>query len=437
MRKNIGIIFAMILVLYPRVSKADLDLASIVQDTLSTVQENVNKIVKQYTGLEINLQELAKNRDALKGLKDQALQLAKDQAAAFVCNIKVSDLNLKGVKDKIKGNQSTAELKAAVHEEYVKKGKVLDDIKQAEEQVEKNNQLMAENIAATFARSLVNRKKIMEEAKTLENEESNALSDLPSIIERYKTINARANSRWRTILEASVSFEQQLAQDDIMQMKLLDEETALETLKQAQEQAEATRRASEKRRAEKQKKSISLGEIYGAGSKSLDALSRGDYAGAFGAAVSGYTSYYGHDCPEGDKECISTAEKLNRISTGAYATQNAYKDAELGDYKGALSDLAYGARRAGTEGMQQYGTAVDALLRGDYVTAASYGLASSNYYGNGQCIKGNNVVACDDGIYDLFNGKVVVCKDRKCVEQDAPKDDNNKGSDKETEDKEQ
>ena len=56
MNKKLGILLSAVFFLLPCAVKADIDFASIIQDKLSTVEEEVNKVLKQYTNIQVHIQ---------------------------------------------------------------------------------------------------------------------------------------------------------------------------------------------------------------------------------------------------------------------------------------------------------------------------------------------------------------------------------------------
>lgn len=197
--------------LFPYTARADLDLASIVQGILSTVQEEANALFKEYTNFQMSLQELTSNRDMVDLLKKEVMAQVNQRGGVMGL---LDTVSMPGISDKIKGPIATPELGKEVDALYSVKttSKTQDDVAKVTDFEAKMNDLRIENAAIIYARSLVLRKKIMAEEETINKEEKAELTDLPQVIEAYKTVSARANGRWRSILAAAAGLEAQLIQ---------------------------------------------------------------------------------------------------------------------------------------------------------------------------------------------------------------------------------
>ena len=69
MKLKIAIVCSAVIALAPYAAKADLDPMSLIQDKLRNGFEEANKVFKEYTGQELDLQQLVNNRDRLSELK--------------------------------------------------------------------------------------------------------------------------------------------------------------------------------------------------------------------------------------------------------------------------------------------------------------------------------------------------------------------------------
>ncbi len=230
MIKVINITLVLVAILLPREVWADLDFTSNIQEILSTAQEAENKVQSQLEAVQKQLQSASLNREnlnKLKNLRNTAKNIGntvKSQVKQTIDGvltetrdklINSQDFTIGGIISKLSNGGVTAELQEAVDENYTIKSGLNDDVAAMAAFKKQQNDLMVENTALKYGRALVLRKAIMDEDETLRQEEEDELTDLPTIIDAYKTVSTRASGRWNTILGFIASTETQNAQSII------------------------------------------------------------------------------------------------------------------------------------------------------------------------------------------------------------------------------
>lgn len=227
------------LVLFPTDSKADLDLLSIVQDRLGDAMSQVDSMVKQYTGIQFNLQEISLNRDVISqlnsnlkdGLKSRFMEfygdvknMAEAEAAMFLKS-SLSNVTLPGIGSTVDlGAYVSPKTKVAVGQKYLKKQHKNDDVRYNVQQDLRINNLMIDNVSTLFANSLVRRKQIIDEDPCSCVDETSAncqgkkeqceeqekefseMSDVNTVKRKYYEVSLNAYHRWLKIQEVQTSY---------------------------------------------------------------------------------------------------------------------------------------------------------------------------------------------------------------------------------------
>lgn len=183
------IVITAVLSLIPAVSKADLDILSIVQQNIGLANDKVRDVIKAYTGMEINLQELSTNRNIVNQMKNKVRNELTARAREFTGNItsgmggdigadlnKLKDnpmmffnsslrsISLPGLGEYINlGTRVNPFLRKEEAKIYLKKLHTNNDIMYTVEKDVDNNNLIIDNLASLFANSLVRRRQIIDE----------------------------------------------------------------------------------------------------------------------------------------------------------------------------------------------------------------------------------------------------------------------------------
>ena len=84
MTKKIATLLATMLILFPKISRADLDVLSIVQDNFKVFEEKASTVLEQYKGYQVKLQELSLNRDIVSNLRDNVEQEIRQETQNIV-----------------------------------------------------------------------------------------------------------------------------------------------------------------------------------------------------------------------------------------------------------------------------------------------------------------------------------------------------------------
>lgn len=350
MKKRIATILVALLVLFPKTSWADLDVLSIVQDNLKVFQEKANTIIQGYIGIQVNLQEIAMNRDILgslrdtvkeqlqdkwNGLKADIQDAAIDSAKEFV-NSQLSSVVLPGLNTSISfGPYTSPVLKQKVAKSYVKRTNQKSDVVVTAKQDDRNNREMVENLATIYSNALVRRKQLIDrkpigcDNTVEENEEDATSSDVNTLQYTYGLTSRRANCRWLEIMRYETAYRKMLSEIALTQGRIEDiseivgkEEQEIDTdgLQDIEAEVIGSRDSVDV---------LALREQWNRG---LDAAKNGDYAGALNAAASAY----GTGAVAGNQNIVDIVEK------GASGAGKAYNSAVDGDW-GGMVDAAGGA----------------------------------------------------------------------------------------------
>ena len=351
MKKIIMAIFAGILVLFPRTSKADIDVLSSIQDSIASGMEKVNKVVKDYTGFQFQLQELSVNRDMLGQLKQQTIGALQARAASLksslqgkiseFINTKMDSFSLPGIKEQINmGDYAPPALKTAIAAKYVKKAHTSNDLAVTAELDLRNNNLRIENAATLYANAIVNRRQLTAKLKEdvtgaanqnllNPNDDKGSQDQLPKLTERYSKISRDANHRWVNILSSMSRYHGLLSESSITQKPVdnLTDVIGSEPVDDGSGPADPFSMAGSNSRG------ISIGDVV----STFNKVKSGDYTGALGNVVGGYANLGGN---------AGTINTLNAVVAGASAATNVYNGISTGNWGGALAAAGGGVGSA-------------------------------------------------------------------------------------------
>lgn len=427
MKKKIATLLVVLLVLFPKTSRADLDVLSIFEDVLKTFQEKMNTVVHTYLGYQINLQELALNGDIVEQLKSKVkgeldtranavLGDLKNQAnSSFMefLNTRLNNVSLPGITSGINlGSYVSPQLKQQVGLTYFKRQNVQNDVQVTVAADLKNNNLLVDNLGVIFANGLVNRKKLMTETANIkeEDEKEEANPDVNTVKWRYGEILRRANHRWLEIMGFEAAYRKALSEmqmtggrmDDISEIIGEDEKKAMENMAANATQTGNPLNATNPLGAMNPMDFGSMISNFG------ENIKNGNYAEAFGSAAGLYTN------APGSREGISNT--LGAVTTGLGAAQNAYNNASSGNTGGALSALTGGVGSlTGNETIGGaaggVGSAVNSALQGDWGNAVAGGASTAGGAVGGNA--GNDIGA----LGSIAGGGLDVAKQGGNVEQ--------------------
>lgn len=352
MSKKLKMMLTAMVFLFPCAAKADIDFASIIQDKLSTVEEEVNKVLKQYTNIQVHIQEFRNNRDILGTLKGYAMQEIDARKAQLMDKVRSMPLSVEGIKSQLNmGDIAGAGLISTVKSKYTKKTGANDDVAKAQEHHKMMNKLLIENLTTLYARALVHRKKMQDENKTLDKEKQeqeklfqDSKSDtdkaqLGPLKDAYQTVKTRANERWRTILSTTADYKGLTLNGMIAESRISSEEEAIAELQAAQAAEEAAAQAAAEEAAAQTPtfsfKGPTVGQVLDLGNKGLNDVQSGDWWSLINTAGGGYGTMAGQ------------SSLSDMIGAGAGAIAGAGYNATNGDWTGALLNMAGGANSIG------------------------------------------------------------------------------------------
>ena len=359
MKKKIATLAVALLVLFPKTSRADLDVLSIVQDNLKVFQEKASTIIQGYVGIQVNLQEIALNRDMLGALRDTVKDQVQAKVAGIINDAKVaavdgakevfnrqlSSVTLPGLNTSVSlGPYTSPVLKQKVAKSYVKRKNQKSDVVVNVKQDDRNNRMMVENLAIIYSNALVKRKQLLGEAaedsetpspaeavcnfpKPTANggsdggDDSSDNSDVSILQYRYVQTACFANYRWLEMLRFESTYRKALSElymttgrvDDIAEI-VGTEEKDINAEGLADIGAEVVG----------ERKAIDLLALKDQWDSGKNAFESGDYAGALSAAGAAY----GIGSVEGNQ---NIADIVKTGTTGAGNVYNAAKDGNWGD----------------------------------------------------------------------------------------------------------
>lgn len=422
MKNKIVLIYSAVLALSPSVVLADLDPTTLIQDKINVYQEEINKVTKEYIGQEVNLQQMINSRDKLGELKKLGKNFVIDQAMNFGSQIKIRSVTKKGIGKAIKGSVATPQLSRLVGRKMTKKISESNDAAKARQYKEEMNDLVIENVATMFAKALVLRRAIMNETKSLEEEEKTELTDLTQIEDAYKVVANRANGRWKTILDAQANFFGQQATISMIGIsvdKKAEEEEAKASGDDLSSDNDATSGAlngdnnmSVSDLYKKGKDTVNnvksgnygaalgnlgdttsglgagdvgkyvsaSGNLYNKGSTSVEQIKQGNYGAAAGTALGGVTENFG------DKMGDKATDILGKTQKGLNASDNVANSVKSGNYGDALNTIGSTTGDMGAGKVGDYiGRAGNAYNAGektaDQLKSGNYGAAAGEALG--------------------------------------------------------
>ncbi len=342
MRIKIAIVCSAVLALAPYAVKADLDPTSLIQDKLRNGFEEANKVFKEYTGQQLDLQQLVNSRDKLGELKKLGKNFAIDAAMSYGSNIKIRSLSVKGIAGDIKGSIGTPELARKLGKKMTQKSMVSDDVVKAQQKQKMINELQVENVATMYAKALVLRRSIINEGNKLEEEEKTEITDLTQIEDAYKAVSTRANGRWKTILDAAANYQGQTAASSLLNIRAdaakEEEENAAAA---AEKKAEEDKKAAEKAAESGITGGISITDAYKKGSETVNKIKDGNYGDAIGE-IGGVA---------GDLNVNNEiADNIKNIGDSYNKGKQAAEDVANGQYGNALGNLGEAAGGVGIDG---------------------------------------------------------------------------------------
>ncbi len=422
MKNKIVLIYSAVLALSPSVVLADLDPTTLIQDKINVYQEEINKVTKEYIGQEVNLQQMINSRDKLGELKKLGKNFVIDQAMNFGSQIKIRSVTKKGIGKAIKGSVATPQLSRLVGRKMTKKISESNDAAKARQYKEEMNDLVIENVATMFAKALVLRRAIMNETKSLEEEEKTELTDLTQIEDAYKVVANRANGRWKTILDAQANFFGQQATISMIGISV-DKKTEEEEAKASGDDLSSDNDATSGALNGDNNMSVSdlykkgkdtvnnvksgnygaalgnlgdttsglgagdvgkyvsaSGNLYNKGSTSVEQIKQGNYGAAAGTALGGVTENFG------DKMGDKATDILGKTQKGLNASDNVANSVKSGNYGDALNAIGSTTEDMGAGKVGDYiGRAGNAYNAGektaDQVKSGNYGAAAGEALG--------------------------------------------------------
>ena len=394
MKKKVIVIFAGILVLFPCKARADLDVLSLVQDKIGTYMESVNKVVKEYSGIQAHLQELSMNRDILGQLKSKTVGALKARAgqlktslqnyAMTFINNKMDSFSLPGIKDNITmGAYVNPALRDDLATKLIKKTDMNNDVQAIMELDLRNNNLRIENVATLFANSLVNRRNLLKELSDVgkddgisTNDDEGSQDQIPMLKDRYFDLSRKANHRWINVMN-TISTEMEVVGESELTQSPVDDLTKVI--------GEDTNPTAEDLSglgvgiAGNSQNSLTWNDIAG----TVNRVKSGDYAGALNGVAGSFGNLGGTS---------GTINTMNNMATGIRTATNVYNSGKSGNWGAALASAGNGAGNliGGDTGSiigratSSAGSAVNAGMRGDMGS-----VISSVGSGAGSVIGGN------------------------------------------------
>ncbi len=358
MNKKMGILLSAIIFLFPCAVRADIDFASIIQDKLSTVEEDVNKVLKQYTNIQVHIQEFRNNRDILKVIRDKAKQEIAAQKAKLIDKVRSQTVSLSGIGSNLNmGDFVGAELVSAVKSKYTKKANISNDFEEIRNHQKKINKMLVENVTTLYATALVRRMALQKEGETLdkkkeENKQTLANAQLGTIKDIYTETKNNADKRWTTVLKSTADFKGLIMNGIIAEGRISSEDEAISELEKAAQEQQAAA-DSEEPEVKIDVKGPTVGQLWDLGSKGINDVNSNNWWQLIEDAGGGYGTISGQ----------SSTSSMIKIGAGAVA--GAGKSGSNGSWNGALNALANGTNSIGnTSGMTELNDIADAVSGG-------------------------------------------------------------------------
>ena len=398
MRTKITVVCSAIIALFPYASFADFDPTTFVQDQLITHQEQINTIIKKYTGKELDMQQLTNSPDKLKNLKKAGIKLAIGSATKYAPQMIIRTKVLKGISGKVKGNFATPELAAAVNNEMARNDQVNNDIQKARERRKKLNKLQVQNVSILYAKALVTRRSIINETEQLDEEEkqlkeliedcsgsSSGESDserceglIPILTKSYAQTVDRANARWRSILDFTANYYGQKASVEYLGVSISrvdkDEQAAEDAAKKGQANSSDLASGLQSGNGANPLLDPNKGkDLFNKGKDVYGKVKSGNYGGALGE-VGGVAGDYGLG---------QAGDYISKAGSTYDKGKNTVEDVKNGNYGGALSNVSGVAGDYGLKDASNYidkaGSAYNAGKNAvNNVQSGNYGAAVGN-----------------------------------------------------------
>lgn len=212
------------LVMLPCAAKADFDFLSNMEDLLSTVEYYSDKVTEIQAKINMQMQEFTDNRELINKLRKEAEYYAAMGGLSLLeknyQKLHLNPVAVKGISDYVKGTTNNPELEKAIMDQLAPKARTSNDIEKMAELRKIVNELQIQNVSAMYAKAVVRRRQIMAEDKKISDAEKESddaraavlansndpTENLPQIMEEYKKTTLRANSRWKTILDATANY---------------------------------------------------------------------------------------------------------------------------------------------------------------------------------------------------------------------------------------
>ncbi len=398
MRTKITVVCSAIIALFPYASFADFDPTTFVQDQLITHQEQINTIIKNYTGKELDMQQLTNSPNKLKNLKKAGIKLAIGSATKYAPQMIIRTKVLKGISGKVKGNFATPELAAAVNNEMARNDQVNNDIQKARERRKKLNKLQVQNVSILYAKALVTRRSIINETEQLDEEEkqlkeliedcsgsSSGESDsgrceglIPILTKSYAQTVDRANARWRSILDFTANYYGQKASIEYLGVSISradkDEQAAEDAAKKGQANSSDLASGLQSGNGANPLLDPNKGkDLFNKGKDVYGKVKSGNYGGALGE-VGGVAGDYGLG---------QAGDYISKAGSTYDKGKNTVEDVKNGNYGGALSNVSGVAGDYGLKDASNYidkaGSAYNAGKNAvNNVQSGNYGAAIGN-----------------------------------------------------------
>ena len=398
MRTKITVVCSAIIALFPYASFADFDPTTFVQDQLITHQEQINTIIKNYTGKELDMQQLTNSPNKLKNLKKAGIKLAIGSATKYAPQMIIRTKVLKGISGKVKGNFATPELAAAVNNEMARNDQVNNDIQKARERRKKLNKLQVQNVSILYAKALVTRRSIINETEQLDEEEkqlkeliedcSGSSSDgsdsgrceglIPILTKSYAQTVDRANARWRSILDFTANYYGQKASIEYLGVSISradkDEQAAEDAAKKGQANSSDLASGLQSGNGANPLLDPNKGkDLFNKGKDVYGKVKSGNYGGALGE-VGGVAGDYGLG---------QAGDYISKAGSTYDKGKNTVEDVKNGNYGGALSNVSGVAGDYGLKDASNYidkaGSAYNAGKNAvNNVQSGNYGAAIGN-----------------------------------------------------------
>ena len=345
MKNKLVAIFAAVCILFPISARADLDVLSGIQDVLSSAEEKVSVLVKQYTGLSLKNITAVTDRNYLRNMRDQVTGQLKDRAITALRSTSLNHFSMAGLKKNlVSGPYANSGLLRSVKKQYTRQTKQKNDYAATKEHNARQNRLMVENAATTLAKALVMRSQIIKDLEKLEKDEGKTYEQLTVIQEEYKQTVIRANNRWAKILVKTAEFEELNANGRLAEARIKPED--------AEEDAEEDEGGEEETETEQaqnpenmMKNNITIGQAWdfaNAGKGAFDTFSSGN--------ISGGLKGLGGMAGMGGEMFSGQSSTLDKMATGFSKAGDAYNygsgavsAAESGNWSGVVGNVVGGA----------------------------------------------------------------------------------------------